>query len=862
MKKTVSIAKTIIILLVILGGTSSLRSDGDTQQQVHGWLSFLNEASLALPTTGHDLDVDETYGINGYLEDADERFDLDHWYGGRHKNRGGRHYPSTGSRVTEKENKDIPAIEIPLPPKPENEPEDLPIYGEELFYRSPSSVSPVGTVQQVVQNSDRILREGDTLRVRIWDNAEIDEERLSVVRLDGTIDLRELGPVVVAGLNVNQAIEEIYTRVTERYLQAQVSVRLEESRGLRIFVAGNAQVPGIHHLIPGATLLTALAECGGPSEIGSYRKISLKRSGEEDLTADLYDILNQGDRTWDVPLRNGDTIWIPKRGPQIRVAGAVKKQAYYELKETTTIGTLMSWAGTRGNTFTDHITLERFEAGNRRVVTTILKKDWENPDLGALIDGDRIEVPVISQLIANPVDLKGNVERPGRYQWYEGMRVMDLVSLGGILLENTDYSRLDIRRRLDSGKQFQFSGASQTTQQESELVTVSLTAAIEGDPEHNLPLRPHDEIVIYNHRVFRPAPTATITGNVFKPGTFELRAGMRVSDLIFEAGGLKEDTNLALAELTRRVYVGFDYEIAYRNKSLNLDLRLILAGEKDDDPLLENYDTVRINKVPQFVVKVSIAGDVKAPGEYVLSKGARISDLIEKAGGYLDTSYPKGARFFRKRLRVIQEESKKRFILEQRSKLGTLLAESLSETEYKSKRYGLITATYEELLRNLERTESQGRIAIKLDRNTHGLTGSTYNLELEEGDRLEIPSIPNEVSIEGHVFNTVSVIHDPRLTLNDYLRQAGGIKSGGNSAEIYVFRTDGTAVLARASGGAGKGRIIRSMFGSRDRHIEPGDIIFVPPVYDMKDDWDFTRGIIDVVFKTAISAGVIASIGS
>ena len=42
--------------------------------------------------------------------------------------------------------------------------------------------------------------------------------------------------------------------------------------------------------------------------------------------------------------------------------------------------------------------------------------------------------------------------------------------------------------------------------------------------------------------------------------------------------------------------------------------------------------------------------------------------------------------------------------------------------------------------------------------------------------------------------------------------------------------------------------------------LECGDVIFVPVEYDYKDGWDLTRGIVDVIFKMAITTGVITSI--
>ncbi|MEM7385656.1 MAG: SLBB domain-containing protein, partial [Verrucomicrobiota bacterium] len=599
-------------------------------------------------------------------------------------------------------------------------------------------MAPVSTTAAQVATDDGsyTLKTGDTLRIHFWDGAEMDEQRLALINMDGTIDLKEFGPVRLEELTLAEATSRISTKVRERYLRVQVSVRLEDRRSMQVVVAGNVNVPGIHLLPAGSTLMSALTESGGPSKIGSYRDIRIKRNGSPDLSADLYRLLNKGDRSWDIPLENGDTVWIRQRGSQVRIAGAVKKEAYYELDRPTTIGTVLTeWCGLKGNSFTSHINLERFTAGAQRQVITITRSEWNTSLESVLKDGDRIEVPEISDLIANPVALKGNIERPGNLQWYQGMRVADAVNLGGELLADTDYDRVDIHRRLEYGATFQYSGASERSKQQSQLVTINLRQALNGDRSHNILIKPHDELVIYNLRSSRPAPTVEVMGEVFKPGSYELRAGMQISDLIFQAGGLKPEANLASAEIIRRVYVDFREDQAYEARTIPVDLQSAMA-KASGNIALENFDVLRIDRVPDFTVKVKISGEVYAPGEYVLPKNATILDLIDQSGGYLTTAFPPGAQFFRASVREKQEKAKKRFVSEQKAILGAKLANSLSETEYKSKRYGLITHTYENLLENLEKTPSKGRIAVNLNQTREDLARSAYDLPLENGDEI------------------------------------------------------------------------------------------------------------------------------
>jgi len=77
-----------------------------------------------------------------------------------------------------------------------------------------------------------------------------------------------------------------------------------------------------------------------------------------------------------------------------------------------------------------------------------------------------------------------------------------------------------------------------------------------------------------------------------------------------------------------------------------------------------------------------------------------------------------------------------------------------------------------------------------------------------------------------------------------------------NNHERYHKRGAGW-IDGRSGGSIDMGAVIppRSSDG-----LECGDVIFVPVEYDYKDGWDLTRGIVDVIFKMAITTGVITSI--
>ncbi len=79
-----------------------------------------------------------------------------------------------------------------------------------------------------------------------------------------------------------------------------------------------------------------------------------------------------------------------------------------------------------------------------------------------------------------------------------------------------------------------------------------LGKAIAGDLKENLLLENEDHVQIHSIMETRYKRTVTAAGEVNNPAQYVLTEGMRVSDLLFKAGGFKESAYTAEAELIRR----------------------------------------------------------------------------------------------------------------------------------------------------------------------------------------------------------------------------------------------------------------------------------------------------------------------
>lgn len=306
--------------------------------------------------------------------------------------------------------------------------EILPIFGQDLFRRVPSTFAPV---DQIPVTPDYVIGPGDELRVRVWGQVNFHAD----VRVDrsGDVYLPQVGQFHVAGLaysGLNDALRKQIGRVFRNF---DLTVELGQLRSIQIYVVGHARRPGAYTVSSLSTLVNALFESGGPSLQGSMRDIQVKRENNVVTDFDMYDLLLRGDKSKDVRLLPGDVIYIPAVGPQVALLGSVQKPAIYELLKGAadkpsedTLGALIQDAGGLSPLASgSRVAIER---NADRQTRTTMEVAMDGVGLATeLRDGDLIRiVPIVSQY-QKTVTLRGNLANPGRFAWTPGMKLSDLI---------------------------------------------------------------------------------------------------------------------------------------------------------------------------------------------------------------------------------------------------------------------------------------------------------------------------------------------------------------------------------------------------------------------------------------------------
>ncbi len=492
---------------------------------------------------------------------------------------------------------------------------ELKQFGYELFAGAPTTFAPA---TDIPVSADYIIGPGDEIHVQLYGGTNLVID-LTVDR-DGVLPFPELGPLTVAGLSFREMKEHVAREVENRMIGVDVSVSMGRLRSIRVFVLGEVFQPGSYLVSGLATLTNALLASGGVQKVGSLRRIELKRAGELIQEMDLYDLLLHGDTSEDERLMPGDVIFVPPVGAVVGVAGEVLRPALYEMKGSLTARQIIELAGGLLPTaYTELVQLERIENGKRVTYDMGLEgsRQW------SLQAGDIVKVYPILNREEEIVFLDGNVLRPGKRQYYRGMRISDLVGSTAMLLPETyfDYGLIERENPLN---------------REPEYFAFDLGAIlVEGNPDMDVSLEPRDHVYIFHRSSFQETPKVAIRGEVRSPGSYDFKKDMRVLDLVLAAGGLTRDAWLREAELFRT-----DPATLEVNK-VTVDLGAVLENSAWHNRVLQDMDEFAVHSIWEFKTQeqVEILGEVNHSGKYPLFEGMRISDLIFAGGNPKETAY-------------------------------------------------------------------------------------------------------------------------------------------------------------------------------------------------------------------------------
>ncbi|MDJ0559273.1 MAG: polysaccharide biosynthesis/export family protein, partial [Microcystis sp. M53599_WE4] len=169
------------------------------------------------------------------------------------------------------------------------------------------------------ESKEYTLGEGDKVRVTVYQVADLSGDFL--VLADGTLTLPLIGSVKVEGMTVTEAGQTLAKRYSTYLKRPVVTVSILTPRPLQIAIAGEVNRPGTYTINPEQSQKTPLLteiirQAGGVTTVADIGQVQIRRNlkGQEQLIqANLWQLIQKGDTTQDISLRDGDSIVIPTK---------------------------------------------------------------------------------------------------------------------------------------------------------------------------------------------------------------------------------------------------------------------------------------------------------------------------------------------------------------------------------------------------------------------------------------------------------------------------------------------------------------------------------------------------------------------
>jgi protein involved in polysaccharide export with SLBB domain len=355
-----------------------------------------------------------------------------------------------------------------------------------------------------------------------------------------------------------------------------------------------------------------------------------------------------------------------------------------------------------------------------------------------------------------------------------------------------------------------------------------------GELTHQLDV---DPLVLVNFLIDH---RARLDGAVRGPGAYFVGPNVSLAEMVAAAGGTVSWADESGVELLTTAVDGNNGRAASQRQTLPLRQGTLASY------IVRPRDQLHFNKVftDTGIGSVTIQGEVRFAGNYPITRGEHLSDMLMRAGGLTSTAYPRGTVFLRKSAAQVEQDGYNRAANEIQSQLVAGMARVGND-----KIPGDAITAIQGFVNQLRTQKPLGRIAIAADPAVLAANPSLDPL-LEPGDVVFIPQRPSTVAVLGEVMQPGSYSYQPGMSVGDYVKKAGGYAQFSNEDMTYIVQPDGSAR-----------RLETSWLGFDSTTLPPGSTIVIPrdlaPLYTRQIVLDVT-GIMSSLAVTIASLAVLA----
>ena len=221
------------------------------------------------------------------------------------------------------------------------------------------------------------------------------------------------------------------------------------------------------------------------------------------------------------------------------------------------------------------------------------------------------------------VYITGNAARPGAYTISSFSTLVNALIASGGPSENGTLRKIELKR---NGKTI--------------AIFDMYAMLMKGDKTQDMRLQAGDVIHIPS-----VGPLVGIAGEVSKPGIYELNGTTRVNDLLSVIGGINARTFRGRVQYFR-IFKN-SYASAFEG-----------SFNEFENTELYDGDIIRLYPVYNFASSANITGAVRRPGTFAIVPGhTKISEIIQRAGGFTSRAFLRGAVFTRKSVAEEQRQA-------------------------------------------------------------------------------------------------------------------------------------------------------------------------------------------------------------
>ncbi|RVU23636.1 sugar transporter [Sandaracinomonas limnophila] len=411
-------------------------------------------------------------------------------------------------------------------------------------------------------------------------------------------------------------------------LHDQDVIRISEYE-TRVSVAGEVKRPMMFEVQKGESLKDVLRFAGGFTEKAYTYTIPVTRNTSREKK--LLNVTQDEVATF-LP-NNGDVYKVGailnRFENRVEVLGAVFRPGEYAIESgLSTVKELVKKAeGLRENAFLNRAILARKKENFDPEIVSI--------DLGKILRGEIADIPLQREDILTvyfqeelrekrKVTIDGQLNKPGIFEYYDGMRLADLVLLAKGFKEGASFSKIEVARRIiDPNSSNDNNGTT------VEIFSIPIEGDLKlSDKGSQFVLMPFDKVSIKSSPTFEKQRNIFITGQVNFPGSYTLgKTRSKVSDLIELAGGLRTDNYIGGAKLFRdSTTVGVDLVAALKNPNSEENINLV-----EGDSLY----------VPRINETIKVTGGVQNNVYLSYNKSKSVRNYLSEAGGVTDLAIKK-----------------------------------------------------------------------------------------------------------------------------------------------------------------------------------------------------------------------------